>query len=175
MQIAGSVSVFRSVSVGLSWRFSLEKYHISVARRSCKRGKVYSQTKGHMYFKSAPVYGEKKRRSIGGELQGSFYRITKFYLSLKISLPETKIVPANRPSQKDTAVFQQSIFRCFCCQFQGGYHTFALDHFLNHLYIWLPPESSTNMQHETGNVCLPCRGVLPSFKKVKLSQFFSVL
>ena len=73
-------SVFRSVSVGsyLGWRgFSLEKYrkkalqggHPSGARCINKQ-KDTCISKGHLFMEKKHV------RSIGGELQGSFYRIT---------------------------------------------------------------------------------------------------
>ena len=34
-------------------------------------------------------------------------------LSVSITLPETNIAPENRPSQKETIVFQPSIFRSY--------------------------------------------------------------
>ena len=37
------------------------------------------------------------------------------------SLNLHNITTENRPSQKERLVFQPSIFRCFSCQFQGGY------------------------------------------------------
>ena len=85
-------------------------------------------------------FGKKTRRSIGGDLQGSFYRITNCKRcilpnhSKLASLKLREFLQIGLPKRK--AVFQQSNFRCVCCQFPGEYHhTFALDHFLNHLYI----------------------------------------
>ena len=37
-----------------------------------------------------------------------------------LTLPKTNIAPENRPSQKETVVFQPSIFRCEHVSFQGG-------------------------------------------------------
>ena len=38
------------------------------------------------------------------------------------ALPETNIAPENRPSQKETIVFQPSIFRCFDSFREGNHH-----------------------------------------------------
>ena len=62
-------------------------------------------------------------------IQGKFLgRVggSEFWVGWICTLPKTNMAPEDRPSQKETSIptysnhHQPSIFRCFCCSFQGG-------------------------------------------------------
>ena len=47
--------------------------------------------------------------------QSMFGAFLIFKTNQKITLPETNIAPARRLPQKETIIFQPSIFRCYIC------------------------------------------------------------